>query len=201
MDSPTTVRVVELTPELADDYVALFDAAFRDNPGWAGCYCAFYDAPAGQPFDPEVDGEQHRGDRVGRIRAGVARGLLAYAGDRAVGWCNVGPRSSIPNLRRFADAVEDPADDPAVVMCFVIDPEHRGRGVATALLREAVRVAGRWGCPWVEGYPAKPDVDTEGLPWTAAFYKGTPAMYEAAGFRPVRDMGTWWVMRHDLAAG
>jgi GNAT superfamily N-acetyltransferase len=197
--TPPGVHVRELAPELADDYLALFDAAFRDNPGWDGCYCAFYDAPTGQPFDPAVDGARHRADRVARIRSGVARGLLAYVGDRPVGWCNVGPRSSIPNLRRFGEAVEDPAHDPAVVMCFVIDPEHRGRGVATALLREAVRAARRWGCEWVEGYPAKPDVDTEGLPWTAAFYKGTQAMYENAGFRVAREMGTWSVMRHDLA--
>lgn len=193
------VRIVELAPEFADDYLALFDAAFRDNPGWDGCYCAFYDAPAGQPFDPAVDAVQHRADRVARIRSGIARGLLAYVDDRPVGWCNVGPRSSIPNLRRYAEAVEDQDDDPAVVMCFVIDPEFRGRGVATALLHEAVRAAQRWGCPWVEGYPAKPDADTAGLAWTAAFYKGTQAMYESAGFRAARDLGTWSVMRHDLA--
>jgi GNAT superfamily N-acetyltransferase len=198
-DPEIAVRIVELTADLADDYAALFDAAFRDNPDWAGCYCAFYDAPEGQPFDPEADGASHRAQRLDRIRSGAARGLLAYLDDRPVGWCNVGPRSRIPNLRRFAEAVEDPADDPAVVMCFVIDPEHRGHGVATALLREAVRAARRWGCGWVEGYPAKPDVDTDGLPWTAAFYKGTQAMYEKAGFRSARDMGTWSVMRHDLA--
>ncbi len=192
------LRIVELAPDLCDDYMTLFDAAFSDHPGWDGCYCAFYDTPSDDPFDPEADGPRHRADRLARIRSGAARGLLAYLDERPVGWCNAGPRSAVPNLRRFAEAVADPSDDPAVVMCFVIDPDHRGRGVATALLREAVRAASRWGCPWLEGYPAKPDVDTEGLPWTAAFYKGTARMYEAAGFRVARDMGTWSVMRHDL---
>jgi GNAT superfamily N-acetyltransferase len=192
------LRVVELAPDLAGDYVALFDAAFRDNPGWDGCYCAFYDAPTDDPFDPEADGPRHREERVARIRSGAARGLLAYLGGRPVGWCNVGPRSRIPNLRRYAAAVEDGADDPAVIMCFVIDPDHRGRGVATALIRAAIEVARGWGSPWLEAYPAKSDVDTEGLAWTAASYKGTEHMYGAAGFRLVRDMQTWSVMRHDL---
>jgi GNAT superfamily N-acetyltransferase len=86
-------------------------------------------------------------------------------------------------------------------MCFVIDPEHRGRGVAAALVREAIEAARRWGSPWLEGYPAKPDADTDGMPSSAAFYKGPQSMYVSAGFRVVRDMGTWSVMRHDLAGG
>ena len=192
------VEVVELAAHHVDDYLALFDAAFRDFPDWAGCYCAFYDSGPGQPFDPEADGARHRAERAERIRSGTARGLLAVSGGQPVGWCNVGPRSSITNLRTFAEAIEDPADDPAVVMCFVIHPDHRGRGVASALLRGAIEAARGWGSPWLEGYPARPDAGTDGLPWAAAFYKGPLSMYLGAGFAVTRDMGRWFVVRHDL---
>jgi GNAT superfamily N-acetyltransferase len=195
------LRVVELGPEHVDDYLALFDAAFREFPDWSGCYCAFYDATAGTPFDPEQDGARHRADRAARIRTGRAIGLLAFLDGVPVGWCNVAPRSQVPNLRKFAEAIVDPADEPAVVMCFVIHPDHRGKGVASALLAWALDAARRWGSPWVEGYPARPDADTDGLPWAAAFYKGPLSMYEAAGFTVTRDMGDWLVVRRDVTAG
>jgi len=191
-------EIVEIGPERVSDYFVLFDAAFRDFPDWSGCYCAFYDAPVGQSFDPEADALANRVGRAERIRAGQASGLLAYRDGQPVGWCNVAPRSRVPNLRKFAEAIEQPTDDPAVVMCFVIDPENRGTGVATALLEGAVEVARTWGVPWIEGYPANPDNDREGLPWSAAFYKGPLSMYLNTGFGIVRDMGSWSVVRRDL---
>jgi GNAT superfamily N-acetyltransferase len=194
------IQVVEVSPDRTTDYFTLFDSAFRDNVEWSGCYCAFYDVPPGTPFDPAEDGPRNRADREARLRSGAARGLMAYIGTTPVGWCNVAPRSQVPNLRKFADAIEVPADDPAVIMCFVIDPDHRGKGVATALVRGAIDVSRKWGSPWLEAYPARPDIDTEGLPTTAAFYKGPLSMYEAAGFSLDRDMGSWYVARHDLRA-
>jgi len=192
------IEVVEVGPDRVADYFTLFDSAFRDNPDWDGCYCAFYDEASGQPFSPDQDAQRHRAEREHRLRSGTARGLLGYVDGVPVGWCNVAPRSQVPNLRKFAHAVESAADDPAVIMCFVIDPDHRGQGVATALVRGAIEASRRWGVPWLEAYPAKADVDTEGLPWTAAFYKGPLSMYVAAGFSIVRDTGSWYVVRHQL---
>lgn len=194
------IEVVEIGPDSVEDYFAIFDNAFTDFPDWGGCYCAFYDHPVGQPFDPEADAALYRATREDRIRAGKARGLLAYLDGEPVGWCNVAPRSQIANLRKFSEAIVDPADDPAVVMCFVIRADRRGEGVASALLRGAIEAARRWGSPWLEGYPARPDVDLEGMPWSAAFYKGPLSMYLNAGFTIAREMDTWNVVRHELGA-
>jgi GNAT superfamily N-acetyltransferase len=196
MTSP--IEVVELTPDRVDDYLALFDGAFPDNPYWAGCYCGFYDDTTGGEWDNTRDADQHRAAREARIRAGRASGLLAYVDGGPVGWCNVARRSHYGNLRRYAEAVEDAADDPALIMCFVIAPQHRGRGVATALTAAAVDLAGRWGVPWIEAYPARPDHDTGPLPWTAASYKGPLAMYERAGFTVARELGPSLVVRRQL---
>lgn len=190
--------VVELTPDLADDYLALFDGAFADNPAWAGCYCYFHDDTSGLRWDSVGEAAQHRHLRAQRIRSEAARGLLAYQDGRAVGWCNVAPRSEYANLRFAAKAVEDPGSDPAVIMCFVIDPDHRGQGVASTLVRAAIDAARRWGVPWLEGYPADPSSFDDDLPASAQSYTGPFAMFAAAGFREVKDMGDWKVMRHDL---
>lgn len=192
--------VRELQPDDVADYLALFDSAFDDNPGWGGCYCAFYDDTRAT-FDPEADAGLHRAERAQRIRAGQAHGLLAYRGGQAVGWCNVAPRSRLANLRDYARAIEDPADDPALVMCFVIPPPQRGTGVARALVRGALDAARRWGSPWVEAYPRNPDLPTGDLPASAASYKGPLPLYLSEGFRIARDLGVGYVVRHDLAGG
>jgi len=193
------IEVVELTPDRADDYAALFDAAFPDNPDWAGCYCGYYDDTSGQPWRPDLEGARNRAARLARIRDGRAAGLLAYADDRPVGWCNVAPRRRIPNLRRFAAAVESDADDPAVVMCFVIAPDRRGQGVARSLLQGAILAAGRWASPWIEAYPSAPETGSDGLAWTAASYKGPLSLYLKAGFTVAREMGPWLVVRRPVA--
>jgi GNAT superfamily N-acetyltransferase len=197
---PAPIEVVELTPDRVDDYFALFDNSFPDNPDWAGCYCGFHDDTSARPWENVQDAIEHRAAREARIRSRAASGLLAYVDDQPVGWCNVALRSRYDNLRRYAEAVVDPAEDPALIMCFVITPQQRGRGVATALVRGAITAAQGWGAPWLEAYPAKPEQDTDPLPWTAASYKGPLSMYERAGFRIARDMGTWLVVRHELGA-
>jgi GNAT superfamily N-acetyltransferase len=195
---PADIEVVELSPELVDDYFQLFDHAFRDNPLWNGCYCWYHDDVSGQPWRPVEDGAEHRRLRAEKVRSGTARGLLAYSAGVPVGWCNVAPRSEYANLRFAIKAVQESDADPAVIMCFVIDPDHRGQGVASALLRAALDVSRRWGVPWLEGYPADPKAFDDDLPKTAQAYTGPLAMYEAAGFEVARDLGDWKVVRHRL---
>jgi GNAT superfamily N-acetyltransferase len=199
MDAPTVV--VEVTPDRVEDYFVLFDTAFPDNPYWAGCYCGYYDDTSGGPWDNVQDALEHRAARTTRIQSGAATGLLAYVDGRPVGWCNVARRSRYGTLRAFRQAVEDPADDPALIMCFVITPEHRGKGVATALTEAAIELARRWGAPWIEAYPARPEGDTGPLPWTAASYKGPLSMFERAGFRVAREVGPLLVVRRELGEG
>jgi len=68
-------------------------------------------------------------------RDGPPPGLLAYEGKRAVGWVTLAPREEFLKLRR--SPVMKPVDDKPVwsIVCFVVPAEHRGKGVATALLR------------------------------------------------------------------
>ena len=190
--------VRELTPDLTDDYLRLFDAAFGDNPAWAGCYCWFHDDASGRPWQPVEEAAEHRQLREQRIRSGAARGLLAYRAGVPVGWCNVAPRSEYANLRFAVKAVQEPDADPAVIMCFVVDPDHRSAGVASGLLNAAVGAARGWGVPWLEGYPADPAAFDDDLPRTAQAYTGPLAMYRTAGFEVVQDMGDWKVVRHQL---
>lgn len=190
-----------LTPDLADDYAALFERAFSDNPRWAGCWCAFYDDPCADedwdPADPAF-AARNRANRLAAIRAGEVTGVLAYADGRAVGWVNAMLRRSYGNLRIFDTTVGEDDLEVGAVMCFVVPPEHRGQGVATALLEAVDDHLRTLGADVAEAYPRTEAPDIPGFPWTAAFYKGTREMYDRAGYEPHRDGSRFTVMRKAL---
>lgn len=194
------VDIHPITPDRVDDYFLLFDNAFKDNPHWAGCYCAFYDDPRpDEDWDPadEKSGLANREFRRDYIMRGRALGLLAYE-DGPIGWVNAAPRDSYGNLRVFEEAVED--DDPPVgsIMCFVVRPDRRNQGVATALLESVDAYLRDLGMEIVEAYPRKAPSNRPDLPWTAAYYKGTPTMYENAGFERYREFDYFISMRKGI---
>src|SRR5207245_11614859 len=98
------VDVRPLTPALKGDYLKYFDEpAFADNPVWASCYCLSYHLDlAPEEFDARSAAE-NRAAREDQIERGDASGVLAFAGDRIVGWCNAAPRGSLPLLDRNPD--------------------------------------------------------------------------------------------------
>jgi len=194
------LELVPLRAEHADDYLAFFDRAFVDNPAWSGCYCAFYDDPCA---DVDWDGAQglaHRAARGAQIRSGRAHGVLALDGAEIVGACNAGPRAAFGNLRIFGAAVDDPDEPVGAVMCFVIAPERRREGIATALLGRAERYFRELGLSVAEGYPRTLPSDPA-LPTSAWYYKGSPAMYERAGYAPHRRFERFTCVRKRLQVG
>jgi ribosomal protein S18 acetylase RimI-like enzyme len=67
------------------------------------------------------------------------------------------------------------------VVCFVVPSEHRGQGVAEALLKAAVVHAKKNGARMVEAYPIdKPSRSNDSFMWF-----GAKSMYDKAGFQEV----------------
>lgn len=67
------------------------------------------------------------------------------------------------------------------VIYFVVPSEHRGQGVAQALLDRAVAYARKQGATLIEAYP----VDRPGRASDEAMWFGAKSMYDRAGFREV----------------
>ena len=197
MNRSLQVQVVDLTPERSDQYLEFFDMdAFVDFPEWSGCYCGFYDTP-GDHWDPTAEaGPIHRSARADRIRSGQAHGLLAVADGRVVGWCNAQSRSNFRNMRRYAVAVEDPTELVGSIMCFLVAPEYRGKGVGTTLLIAACDLFRREGLGVAEGYPLTNTAKrTLEIPWAEENYKGSLNMYLKAGFKIHRQLERFAVVR------
>ena len=200
MSHAAKVEVRELTPELLDDYLRFFDKdAFTDFPEWSECYCGFYDEP-GENWDASAKaGPAHRAARAERIRSGQAHGLLALVEGKVVGWCNAQARSRFLNMRRYATVVDDPKEPVGSIMCFLVAPGHRGKGVGTALLKAACDKFRRDNLHVAEGYPTtNPVKRAREIPWAEENYKGSLGMYLKAGFKIHRQLERFAIVRKQL---
>jgi len=156
-----------------DDYLDFFEhRAFTDNPRWASCFCYF---PIHDPRTTRWDtrtAAENRTAVTASIAARQLNGVLAYDGDQVVGWCNAGPWSQFPMLRDVPEA--QPATTGAV-LCFIVAPTWRGRGVARGLLQAACEGLRAGGMTAVRARAVR-SADT------AKNHFGPLAMYLAAGF-------------------
>jgi GNAT superfamily N-acetyltransferase len=175
------IVVKELTPALHDELMRFFDySAYADNPHWASCFCAFFMARDGAEHQAHTKA-QNRATRSAVIRSGTGNGLVAFRLGRAVGWCHAAPKSELPLLASW-DPKNASETRVGAVVCFVVAPDTRRQGVATALLDAAVEYLRTRGMTAIEAYPPLHSEDDPQL-WPRRNYHGPQSMYEKAGFR------------------
>jgi ribosomal protein S18 acetylase RimI-like enzyme len=191
LTGPIVVR--PLTPSLKQECLSYFDGpAFADNPVWAPCYCLSYHLNlAPEDFDNRGAAE-NRADRGRQIERGEASGVMAFAGDRVVGWCNASPRTSLPLLDRTRGFECDDPDRTGAIACYVIAPQFRGQGIARRLLDGATDMLRARGLRWLEAYPPRHALTD------ASSYHGKLSMYLDAGFEQVRETERYVVVRKAL---
>lgn len=174
-----TVR--PLTPERWPDLEAVFNA--RGCSVARNCWCMYYrrsgsrgPLPAGMTY-----AQANRADLRALVDAGEPPGLIGYLGRKPVGWVSLGPREDFAKLQR--SPVMKPVDDQPVwsIVCFVVPAEHRGQGIARALLDGAITYAKKRGARLLEAYP----VDKPGRASDESMWFGAKSMYDAAGFEEV----------------
>ena len=85
-----TVTVAPLTPDLWP----AFEDLFGKQGACYGCWCTHYRLP---PSVRRIPDRQRNKDHIkARIEAGPPPGLLAFDGDRAAGWMQIGLRADVP---------------------------------------------------------------------------------------------------------
>lgn len=179
-----TVGVRPLTDETWDALAALFKEG--GDPRW--CWCQHWRlrsrdmAAAKVPELRELLRTQASSDEP--------PGLVAFDGERAVGWVSLGPRSDFQRI--VLSKVIPKIDDRPVwsIVCFAVSESARGQGVARALLEAAINYARGRGATALEAYPVRLPTADDGTPEPIhpdAAFTGTLPMFVRAGFTVVAD--------------
>jgi GNAT superfamily N-acetyltransferase len=195
------LTVERLTPSRRDDFLRFFDhergAAFADNPEWAKCYCHYYEVAKAIPWG-SLDAIANRVAMTARIDVGEMEGFLACADGEVVGWLNAQPYHKLPHAcARLAvprPPLDVPAHEAAAVVCFVIAPSWRRRGVARALLDGALASFAERGIRVVDAFPWKAGDSTK----ATDHYHGPLPLFLAAGFRAISDEPDVTVVRRRM---
>jgi GNAT superfamily N-acetyltransferase len=174
------LKIAPASPDRWHDLAELFQrkGPRGGTPMTAGCWCMWWRRRTGNA----ARNKRAMGELV---RGGREPGLLAYDGGLPVGWVSVAPREEFGHLVRSRHY--GPQEDEAGVWsisCFYVDPRAKRQGVATALLDAAVGHAVRRGAAAIEAYPHE-----------RGDHMGSPAMFAAAGFEPVRAASVRLIMR------
>lgn len=182
------LRVEPLTDATWDALAALFREG--GDPRW--CWCQHWRLRA-KDFAalkvPQLRDRLHE-----QAASDEPPGLVAFDGDRAVGWVSLGPRTDFERIVR--SKVIPTIDQRPVwsIVCFTVSDTARGRGVGRALLDAAIDRARERGVQALEAYPVV--VDDGPPPSPESAFTGTLPMFEQAGFRVVAERASDPSSRH-----
>ena len=172
-------RVVPLTPDLWP----AFEKLFGKSGACSGCWCVHWRVPHADYV--AMRGEAAKAFFKRRVKKGPPPGVLAFIGEEAVGWLQIGPRADTPewnNPRRAtAPLTEADAANAGVwgATCFFIKSSARGQGVMGALLEGGLRFARENGARVVEACPI------DGRTGNVDAYVGLMSVFERAKFKEV----------------
>ena len=182
-----------LAPDLLDDFLYYFDdIAFADNPEWAGCYCYFHHCEGDLTVWAERTKEENRNASKELILSGKLNGFLAYKKDKPIGWLNIDAKESYKKLP-IEEAQDYPHDGKiASIVCFVIAPTQRRKGLARKLLKFAYSSLKDKGYTMIEAYPKK------GLLRDDHSYHGPESLFISEGFTIYKEFTDSYVVRKAL---
>ena len=183
------MNTVVIRPVTPNAWSAIEDL-FGPNGACNGCWCMY--CRIGAEYKRRAR-ETNKAALRRIVQRGPSPGLLAFDGELAVGWCQVTPRDAVPWLDRTWRLAR--VDDVPVwsLSCLYVRIGYRRRGIATALIAAALRVAKHAGAPALEAYPFDADVSPSS---TSTGYAST---FLRLGFTVVaRRIPARPIMRHDL---
>ena len=190
--------VTPIRPQQAGDFLRFFDhergVAFADNPKWAKCYCHYYQVPKSLRW-ASLPAPQNRVAMQARIEVGEMEGFLAYERHEVVGWLNAQPRHKLVHCFDRMGIAPTPLpcapSEAAAIVCFVIAPTRRRRGVARALLGAALASFAARGLKLVDAFPFKSGTSES----AADHYHGPLPIFLDAGFAVLREHKSLIVVR------
>ncbi|MGH1437202.1 MAG: GNAT family N-acetyltransferase [Lewinella sp.] len=183
------IEIRPLTKDLKDDYLFLFDNMIhKENPEWSKCYCNDYH------FLGDVETctrDMSRVMIIDRIDENELQGYLVFYNGKAIGWCNVNNRSKYQRLLRDYDLIDNPDDKVCSVVCFLIHPDYRRKGISQKVIEKIVEDYLNRDYDYIESYPKKGEANSSS-------FKGPMELYKRNGFNIYKEYETYYVLRKKL---
>lgn len=167
------LKIRRLSPETEVQFLEFMDGpAFESQPKWLGCYCQEYLNTKEQ--NETATPETNRATACKRIRSRVMNGYLAFESEaddaKVIGWLSANDHNNYKLLPPLD------GERTATVICFSIQKDHQGKGIAEALLSYAIEDLGKRGFNSIQGAPL---ANGEFHDWA---YRGPLSMFLKLGF-------------------
>ena len=176
------LSVVPVTSQRWPDIEVVFGT--KGDPAW--CFCQFF-LTTGRGY--EESAEQNRRDLCAQLSHEPPPGLLAFDGERAIGWMQIGPRADVPEWnspRRVSAPLDEGASanpDVWAISCFFVRSSARGKGLSHRLVTAGVDFARAGGARQLEACPIDQSKDSRSV----GLFVGSTRVFEKAGFARVAE--------------
>lgn len=179
------IKVSKLNKDMAEEYIDFFDnRAFSDGSAEKGCYCVWHHWTDTHEYErslmPENERPYRKRDYAKElIQNGILNGFAAFDDNQIVGFCNADTKDNYFRLSRenHPNSWKGVSENDKIlsIVCFIVAPNMRRKGIAKVLLDAACRYAEENGYDYVEGYPPQGE-------FTIRDCGGSASMYMNCGF-------------------
>lgn len=179
------IKIQALDSGMALQYVDFFEnRAFSDGDINKGCYCVWHHWTEKHEYErSQLPAEERpfvkKNYAIELIEHDILHGFAAWHEDEIIGFCNADLKNNYFRLSKGKNSDSwigiDGNDKVMAIVCFTIDSNYRGKGIAKRLLGFACDFAKANGYDYIESYPS----DGEFNPNLCC---GNRSMYESQGF-------------------
>ncbi len=180
----------ELSTATWPDLERLFRRPGIGDAWW--CWCTYHHGPANENSRLRTRKEKavkNRSQKKKMVEQDRSHGIIVYAKGEPVGWCQYGLSNELPRVSHNRDYRARIGDRETErlwrISCFVVDKDHRRKGVATAALNGALQAISRKGGGSVEAFPVSQTDQGPGY-----MYTGRVSMFEKKGFKVAAPLST-----------
>lgn len=165
-----------------------------------GCYCVWHHWTDKHEINRSKLPEDEqplvkRNYAIELIKEGKLNGFAAYSNNKMIGFCNVDNKENYFRLNRDNNPTTwinlNDNDKILSIVCYVIDVNLRGKGVASSLLKSIINYGVENNFHCIEAYPSADEFKSTNC-------CGTVSMYVKQGFSIVHDTGSEIIARKIL---
>ena len=179
------IEMQALDSGMALQYVDFFEnRAFSDGNINKGCYCVWHHWTEKHEYERSLLPAEERSSvkrnyAIDLIEQDRLHGFAAWHDNKIIGFCNADLKNNYFRMSKEKNPDSwigiDNNSKVMAIVCFTVDPNYRGKGIAKKLLSYACDFASHNGYDYIESYPSNGEFNPN-------LCCGNRSMYESQGF-------------------